>query len=403
MAMKHYPVEFKADAVALYRSRPGATIKSVAADLGGNTETLRNWIRAADSRRTGGHTAPRPAAQVAAEGMEAELVALRRRVRELEEERDILQKAAKYFAGGDALVHRFQCVADLRAEHGVKRLCRVLGIARSSFYYWPATALARAARQAADEKLTTKIAAVHAASDGTYGVPRVTTELRESGGEPVNHKKVARLMKTAGIAGFRLRRKHRTTVADPAAAKASDLIGRDFTATEVNTKYVGDITYLPVGGGKFCYLATVIDLASRRLAGWAIADHMRAKLVVDALAAAERTRGSLAAAIMHTDHGAQYTSRAFADACRRAGVRQSMSAVGSSADNAAAESWNATMKRETLQNRKSWSSEREARLELFRWLHRYNTVRRHSRLGHRSPITYEHALDRTSTTLTQAA
>lgn len=147
----------------------------------------------------------------------------------------------------------------------------------------------------------------------------------------------------------------------------------------------------------------MIDLASRRLAGWAIADHMRAELVVDALAAAERTRGSLAGAIMHTDHGAQYTSRAFADACRRAGVRQSMSAVGSSADNAAAESWNATMKRETLQNRKSWSSEREARLKLFRWLHRYNTVRRHSRLGHRSPITYEHALDRTSTTLTQAA
>lgn len=126
-------------------------------------------------------------------------------------------------------------------------------------------------------------------------------------------------------------------------------------------------------------------------------------LVVDALAAAERTRGSLAGAIMHTDHGAQYTSRAIADACRRAGVRQSMSAVGSSSDNAGAESWNATMKRETLQNRKSWSSEREARLELFRWLHRYNTVRRHSRLGHRSPITYEHALDRTSTTLTQAA
>ncbi|GAA5064755.1 hypothetical protein GCM10023336_45220 [Streptomyces similanensis] len=220
-------------------------------------------------------------------------------------------------------MNRFQCVADLRAEHGVKRLCRVLGIARSSFYYWQATALARAARQAADEKLTTKIAAVHAASDGTYGVPRVTTEFRESGGEPVNHKKVARLMKTAGIARFRLRRKHRTTVADPAAAKASDLIGRDFTATEVNTKYVGDITYLPVGGGKFCYLATVIDLASRRLAGWAIADHMRAELVVDTLAAAERTRGSLAAAIMHTDHGAQYTSRAFADACRRAGVRQS--------------------------------------------------------------------------------
>ncbi|MEV0981938.1 IS3 family transposase, partial [Streptomyces sp. NPDC049915] len=165
----------------------------------------------------------------------------------------------------------------------------------------------------------------------------------------------------------------------------------------------GDITYLPLEGGKFLYLATVIDLASRRLAGWAIADHMRTDLVTDALAAAERTRGSLAGAVMHTDHGAQYTSRAFADACRQAGVRQSMSAIGSSADNALAESFNATFKRETLQGRKHWSSEREARLEAFGWLHRYNTRRRHSRLGHRSPIAYEAASRTTPTTLTSAA
>jgi transposase InsO family protein len=106
---------------------------------------------------------------------------------------------------------------------------------------------------------------------------------------------------------------------------------------------------------------------------------------------------------MHTDHGAQYTSRAFADACRRAGVRQSMSAIGSSADNALAESFNATFKRETLQDRKSWPSEREARLDAFRWLHRYNTRRRHSRLGQRSPNAYETASRATSTTLTPAA
>ncbi len=202
---------------------------------------------------------------------------------------------------------------------------------------------------------------------------------------------------------MRLRRRHRTTVADLAAAKAPDLIGRDFTASEPNTKYVGDITYLPLDGGKFLYLATVIDLASRRLAGWAIADHMRTELVTDALAAAERARGSLAGAVMHTDHGAQYTSRAFADACRQASVRQSMSAIGSSADNALAESFNATFKRETLQGRKRWSSEREARLDAFRWLHRYSTRRRHSRLGQRSPIVYERALDTTTTTMAQAA
>ncbi len=299
-------------------------------------------------------------------------------------------------------MNRFQFVCDHQRRYGVKRLCQVLGIARSSFYYWRRTAPDRAARRAADAQLAARIQTVHRESDGTYGVPRITAELREDG-ERVNHKRVARLMRTAGIAGTRLRRRHRTTVPDPAAAKAPDLIGRDFTATEPNTRYAGDITYLPLDGGKFLYLATVIDLASRRLAGWALADHMRTELVTDALDAAIRTRGSLAGAVMHSDHGAQYTSRAFAHACAKAGVRQSMSAVGSSADNALAESFNATFKRETLQGRKSWSSEREARLDAFRWLNRYNTRRRHSRLGQRSPIAYETALAATSTTLAQAA
>lgn len=234
-------------------------------------------------------------------------------------------------------MNRFQFVADHQRRYGVKRLCAILGIARSSFYYWRRTASDRAARQAADAALAARIRAVHRESDGTYGVPRITAELRDDG-ERINHKRIARVMRSIGLAGVRLRRRHRTTIADPSAVKAPDLIGHDFTASKPNTKYVGDITYLPVDGGRFLYLATVIDLASRRLAGWAIADHMRTDLVLDALAAAERTRGSLAGAVMHTDHGAQYTSRAFADACRRAGVRQSMSAIGSSADNALAES-----------------------------------------------------------------
>ncbi|MGW0669878.1 IS3 family transposase [Streptomyces sp. NPDC002746] len=401
MVMKNYPPEFKADAVALYESRPEATIRSVAADLGINPETLRNWVRAAGASRPRGRRT-QEAAQPPAP-LEAENAALRKKVRELEEEREILRKAAKYFAGGDALVNRFQCVADLQRRYGVKRLCSILGVSRSSFYYWRRTAADRAAREAADARLAARIRAVHQESDGTYGAPRISAELRETSGEAVNHKRVARIMRASGIEGVRLRRRHRTTVPDPAAAKAPDLIGRDFTADEPNTKYVGDITYLPIDGGKFCYLATVIDLASRRLAGWAIAGHMRAELVTDALAASIRTRGSLAGSIVHTDHGAQYTSRTFAEACRSAEVRRSMSAVGSSADNALAESFNATFKRETLQGRKSWPSEREARLDAFRWLHRYNTRRRHSRLGQRSPIAFENALHRTPTTLAPAA
>ncbi len=148
----------------------------------------------------------------------------------------------------------------------MKRLCTILGIARSSFYYWRGTAPERAARRAADIQLAAPLRQVHRDSDSTYGVPRITAELRDGGGQAVNRKRVARVMRAIGLAGVRLRRKHRTTIADPAAAKAPDLIGRDFTAAMPNAKYVGDITYLAVGGGKFCYLATVMDLCSRRLA-----------------------------------------------------------------------------------------------------------------------------------------
>jgi transposase InsO family protein len=298
-------------------------------------------------------------------------------------------------------VNRFHLFADHHTRYGVKRLCQIIGVARSSYYYWTSTAPERAARDAADQALAGKIRQVHAGSDGTYGAPRVTAELRDTG-LPVNHKRVARVMRRYRIQGLRLRRRVTTTIADPAAGKAPDLIGRDFTAKEVNQRYVGDITYLPVGERGFLYLATVIDLHSRRLTGWAIADHMRTDLVVEALNAAQRTRGSLDGSIMHTDHGAQYTSKAFAKACKKAGVRQSMSNVGSSADNALAESFNASFKRETLQGRRAFTDEREARLASFRWLHRYNTVRRHSRLGHQSPIIYERTTA-TSATLATAA
>ena len=230
----------------------------------------------------------------------------------------------------------------------------------------------------------------------------ITAELHDTG-DRVNHKRVARVMRGIGLAGLRLRRRHRTTLADPTAAKAPDLLERDFTAQRPNTRYVGDITYLPIADGTFCYLATVMDLCSRRLVGWAVADHMRTELVLDALHAAERTRGSLAGAIFHSDHGAQYGARAFANACRTAGVTRSMGTVGSSADNAAAESLNASFKRETLQGTPNWGSATEARLAVFGWAHRYNTRRRHSHLGQTSPIDYENSLLPTPATLTHAA
>jgi transposase InsO family protein len=299
-------------------------------------------------------------------------------------------------------VNRFQFVDDHQRHHGVKRLCQVIGLARSSYYHWKATASDRAARAADDARLAARIRVIHRESAGTYGVPRITAELHDTG-QVVNHKRVARVMRGIGLAGLRLRRRHRTTHADPTTVKAPDLLERDFTAQAPNTRYVGDITYLPIADGTFLYLATVMDLCSRRLVGWAVADHMRVDLVLDALHAAQRTRGSLAGSIFHSDHGAQYGAKSFADACHAAGVTRSMGAVGSSADNAAAESLNASFKRETLQGAQSWDSAREARLAVFGWAHRYNTRRRHSHLGQTSPIDYENSLTPTPVTLTHAA
>jgi len=237
---------------------------------------------------------------------------------------------------------------------------------------------------------------VHHESGGTYGVPRITAKLGETG-ERINHKRIARVMRSIGLAGVRLRRRHRTTTADPAAAKASVLIGRDFTSREPNTKYAGDITYLPLEGGKFLYLATVIDLASRRLAGWSIADHMRTELVTDALAAAERTRGSLTGAVLHTDHGAEYTSTQFCDRIRELGLRNSCGRTGSCFDNAAAESFWALLKEEI--GTPIWPDRATARAEVFTFIETFynrRRLRKHKTFGYLTPAEtrqrHQHAL-----------
>ncbi len=297
---------------------------------------------------------------------------------------------------------RFQFVADHRHAFEVKRLCSTVEVSRSSFYAWEAGAAARAARARADQSLAERIRAVHA-TDRAYGAPRMTAELNDGvpPAERVNHKRVARIMAEHKIAGIRLRRRVRTTVPEPADQLVPDLLERDYTADAPNRVYVGDITYLPCGNGQNLYLATVIDCFSRRLVGWSIADHMRAELVADALTAAAAVRGSLAGAIFHGDHGAQYTSRAYADLCTRLGVTRSMGAVGSSADNALAESFNATLKRETLAGASGWDSPATARRAVFAWIIRYNTRRRHSTCGQVSPITYE--TNQTLATLQTAA
>lgn len=285
---------------------------------------------------------------------------------------------------------RLQFVDDHRDTFEVKRLCEGVEVARSSYYAWLDAAEARARRAEQDQALAMRIRAVQA-DDPAYGAPRVTAELNDSTGtdQRVNHKKVARVMREHGLAGVRLRRRVRTTIPAADPSPVPDLLRRDFTATEPNRRYVGDITYLPIADGTNLYLATVIDCHSRRLAGWAVADHMRTSLVEDALKAARTTRGTLTGAVFHSDHGAVYTSKAYSDLCASLGVTRSMGAVGTSADNALAESFNATIKRETLQGAPTWPDPATCRRQVFRWATRYNTRRRHSYCGNQTPEAYE--------------
>lgn len=302
-------------------------------------------------------------------------------------------------------MNRFQFVEDHKDAYGVKRLCEVVEVARSSFYAWLDSAGRRAAKAADDAVLAARIRVLQDPAQGgdrAYGAPRITADLNDGVpvAERVNHKRVARVMREHRLAGIRLRRRVKTTIPDQSARCFPDLIGRDFSVGDPGRRYVGDITYLPIADGTNLYLASCIDLGSRKLAGWQVADHMRTELVEDALRAAHRDRGSLVGAIFHSDHGSVYTSKAYAALCEQLGVTQSTGAVGTSADNSLAESFNATLKRELLAGRSAFPDQATAYRAVFRWANRYNTRRRHSSIGNISPNAYEAAR---SATLAEAA
>ena len=236
------------------------------------------------------------------------------------------------------MTSRFRFISTHRGVYGVQRLTRLLAVSRSGYYRWLAGESDRIARAVADDELAAGIRTIHAASGGAYGAPRVAIELRAQG-RLVNRKRVERVMRQRGIIGRHLRRRIRTTIPGPAATPVADLLRRDFTATGINQRWCGDITYLRAGGG-WLYLATVIDIASRRLIGWSIANHMRTALVTDALhAAVAACGGHVKGVVMHTDRGGQYTSATFADACHRNGIHPSRGHIGSSYDNALAEAF----------------------------------------------------------------
>ncbi|WP_454115592.1 IS3 family transposase [Microbacterium lacticum] len=415
MARKNYTDEFRQRAVDLYESTPGATLKAIAADLGISRGALKEWVdKLGSGTAAAGSVSPPVSVRSESQAariirLEAELAVSRAEQVKLETERDILRQAAKYFAGGDELVNRFQFVEDHKDAYGVKRLCEVIEIARSSFYAWLAAAPGRAARAADDARLAARIRVLQDPAQGgdrAYGAPRITADLND--GVPaagrVNHKRVARVMREHALAGIRLRRRVKTTIPDQSGRKFPDLIGRDFSTGEPNRRYVGDITYLPIADGSNLYLATCIDLGSRKLAGWQVADHMRTELVEGALRGAHRDRGSLAGAVFHSDHGSVYASKAYAALCEQLKVTQSMGAVGTSADKSLAESFNAALKRELLQGASAFPDQATAYRAVFRWTNRYNTRRRHSAIGQITPNSYENTYAAArSATLTEAA
>jgi putative transposase len=265
-------------------------------------------------------------------------------------------------------------------------MCRRLGVSTAGYYAW----LKRlpSARAVADARLSTTIHLIHAGSRGTYGAPRVHAELAHDHDVHCGRKRVARLMRIAGLRGVCRRRYVRTTRRDELAELSDDLVHRQFHTSEPNRLWVADVTYLPTWQG-FLYLAVILDAFSRRVVGWSMASYLRTELVLDALEMALWNRRPEPGLVHHTDHGSQYTSLAFGRRCREAGIAQSMGSVGDSYDNALAESFFASLECELI-DRSRWRSFTEARMAIFDYLECfYNPRRRHSSLGYLSPADYE--------------
>ncbi len=278
----------------------------------------------------------------------------------------------------------------------VRVLCRSLGVSPSGYYAWlerPASS-----RSVADTTLTATLQAIHATSRGTYGAPRVHAELTDPDGlyqVRCGRKRVARLMRLARIIGCHRRRARHTTIADPTAAPAEDLVKRAFAPAAIEAPdrlYVADITYVRTWEG-WLYLAVVLDCFSRRVVGWAMADHLRAELCLDALEMAVERRQPGPALLHHSDRGVQYACEAYRAFLDRHGMTASMSRSGNCYDNAAMESFFGTLKTELVHHER-YTTREQARSSIFEYVEVfYNRQRRHSAIGYVSPDTFEAAFN----------
>lgn len=276
----------------------------------------------------------------------------------------------------------------IRAEKAcwpVSLMCRILGLSRSGYYAWERRP--PSARRRGDEAIVERICDVHVRSRGTYGSPRVHAALKREG-EKVGRRRVARLMRQNGIRARRRRRRRRTTDSQHGLPVAPNLVGRSFTAQAPNRVWAADIKAVWTEEG-WLYLAVVLDLFSRKVVGWAMAEHMRAELVLSALKMALWRRRPGPGLVHHSDRGSQYASHAYQDALLAAGILCSMSRKGDCYDNAVAESFFATLETELLAHA-SWATREGARTAIFEYMEGfYNRKRLHSHLGYLSPAEYE--------------
>ena len=285
-------------------------------------------------------------------------------------------------------------IAAEKTTYPVRLLCRTLQVSTSSFYDW----IRRGSPVVSDEDLADAYAAdqLHDAwveHRRSYGARRLTAEINDRIPEEGawNRKRVARLMRVAGIEGIHRRRRGKKRTRLTSGTVAPDLVGRDFVADRPDQLWVADISYLRTWEG-FLYLAVALDACTRRIVGWAMADHLRRELVLDAVGMALHQRRPAPGLVHHSDHGVQYTSIDFGRVLRSSGVLASMGSVGDAFDNAMAESFFATLKEE-LVYRRAWPTRHELEMEVFSYIEGfYNPRRRHSRLGNLSPAAYEHTI-----------
>jgi putative transposase len=281
-------------------------------------------------------------------------------------------------------------IASQREAHGVPQAvsCRALGVSQAWFYKWKDGQLPpRAARR---EQLKAEIAGLFGQREGKDGAPRITAALRE-GGWQVSENTVAALMRQMGLAARPKKKRKSSTRPGKGRWRAPDRVKRSFTADGINRKWYGDGTEVKTAEGKL-YLDSVLDMGSRRIVGFALGAHHDAALAYGALAMAVAVRGgTVPGVIFHTDQGSEYTARAFRQACERLGIAQSMGRPGSALDNAVIESWHSTLEFE-LRALRQFTTRAQARAAVAAWIEDYNTVRRHSALGMRSPAAYERSL-----------